>query len=139
MNQMEIKISFDASIPSNVEALNVFLKNLAGGGQPKSLKEIPVSNAEVVNPLATKKAVKKENPVVQEESVKDEPAKESPKKEDVSSEDKITLDLIRPLLQSKVQLNRDAIKEKLSELGASNATSLGEEHYPEFYQFLSDL
>lgn len=138
MNQMEIKINFDASNPKNVEALNVFLKALSG---ESSEKEIPVVAPEVVEPKEVKKREKpkSEKAKVEEpiEKQEEKPEVEEPKSE--SSEEKITLDMIRPLLQSKVQLHRDAIKSKLSELGANNATSLEEEHYSEFYDFLTEL
>ena len=51
----------------------------------------------------------------------------------------ITLDDIRPLLQKKVANNRDAIKDKLEEFGAKNATSLDENYYVEFHEFLEGL
>jgi hypothetical protein len=136
MNQMEIKINFDASILSNVEALNVFLKTLSKDQQQKeSVKEIPVFSPEVIKPTTAKKTAKKETPDVPEKEIE----QETQNNDEDSNDPKITLDLIRPLLQTKVQLNRDAIKEKLSELGANNATSLEEQHYQTFYKFLSDL
>jgi hypothetical protein len=136
---MEIKINFDASNPKNVEALNVFLKALSG---ESSEKEIPVVAAEVVEPKEVKK---KEKPKAEKAKVEEPIEKQEEKPETVEtksesgSEEKITLDMIRPLLQTKVQLHRDAIKSKLSELGANNATSLDEEHYVEFYEFLTEL
>lgn len=50
-----------------------------------------------------------------------------------------TVDEIRALLSKVVGENRDAIKAKLSELGAANVTTLSEDNYIEFYAFLKGL
>lgn len=46
---------------------------------------------------------------------------------------------IRTLLASKVDNNREAIRAKLTELGAKNVTGLDVRNYDAFYEFLKDL
>lgn len=46
---------------------------------------------------------------------------------------------IRTLLASKVDNHREAIRAKLTELGARNVTGLDVRNYDAFYEFLKDL
>lgn len=46
---------------------------------------------------------------------------------------------IRTLLASKVDNHREAIRAKLTELGARNVTGLDARNYDSFYEFLKDL
>lgn len=46
---------------------------------------------------------------------------------------------IRTLLASKVDNHREAIRAKLTELGAKNVTGLDARNYGSFYKFLKDL
>ena len=46
---------------------------------------------------------------------------------------------IRTLLASKVDNNREAIRAKLTELGAKNVTGMDARNYDSFYEFLKDL
>lgn len=46
---------------------------------------------------------------------------------------------IRTLLASKVDNHREAIRAKLTELGARNVTGLDARNYGSFYKFLKDL
>lgn len=62
--------------------------------------------------------------------------KEDPKKPAPSD---ITLDGLKVELGAKVEANRDAIVEKLNELGATKLTNLDESHYSEFMDFLKAL
>ena len=51
----------------------------------------------------------------------------------------VSIQDIRTLLASKVDNNREAIRTKLSELGAKNVTGLDPQNYDSFYEFLKDL
>ena len=42
-------------------------------------------------------------------------------------------------MSTKIGENREAIKGKLAELGAANVTTLDEDNYVEFYNFLEEL
>lgn len=46
---------------------------------------------------------------------------------------------IRTLLASKVDNNREAIRAKLTELGAKNVSGMDARNYDSFYEFLKDL
>lgn len=46
---------------------------------------------------------------------------------------------IRTLLASKVDNHREAIRAKLTELGAKNVTGMDARNYDPFYEFLKDL
>ena len=104
----------------------------------------------------TKKPVKSESPKVPktEKQESPEPETEIQKKEDVEkeeedttentkpgdgSDDEISFDLIRTELAKKVGEHKVVIKNKMTELGAKNISSLKEEDYSEFYKFLIDL
>lgn len=51
----------------------------------------------------------------------------------------VSIEDIRTLLASKVDNNREAIRAKLTELGAKNVTGLDARNYDSFYEFLKDL
>lgn len=51
----------------------------------------------------------------------------------------VSIQDIRTLLASKVDNNREAIRAKLTELGAKNVTGLDARNYDSFYEFLKDL
>lgn len=51
----------------------------------------------------------------------------------------VSIQAIRTLLASKVDNNREAIRAKLTELGAKNVTGLDARNYDSFYEFLKDL
>lgn len=51
----------------------------------------------------------------------------------------VSIQDIRALLASKVDNHREAIRAKLTELGARNVTGLDVRNYDAFYEFLKDL
>lgn len=51
----------------------------------------------------------------------------------------VSIQDIRTLLASKVDNNREAIRAKLTELGARNVTGLDARNYDAFYEFLKNL
>ena len=128
--------------------------------EPKNLE---VVGAEEVKPEADKveekpkkKAAKKAaakkaepeiaEPETQEEEtaeevapVKEEKAPAKAAKPAKTTETEVSVEVIRQLLKDLVRDHRDGIKAKLSELGASSASTLAEEHYGTFYTYLQDL
>lgn len=76
----------------------------------------------------------------QEEKPEEEP-EEEPAAAPAPSSSKIKLDItvIRTLMASKVNDYRSEIKAKLTELGATNVSTLEESDYKEFYTFLQEL
>lgn len=57
----------------------------------------------------------------------------------LGSDPAVSIQDIRTLLASKVDNNREAIRTKLTELGAKNVTGLDPQNYDSFYEFLKDL
>lgn len=57
----------------------------------------------------------------------------------LGSDPAVSIQDIRTLLASKVGNNREAIRAKLTELGAKNVTGLDARNYDAFYEFLKDL
>jgi len=66
-----------------------------------------------------------------EKDIKEDPKKPAPAD--------ITLDELKAELGAKVEANRDAIVEKLNELGATKLTNLNESHFLAFMDFLKSL
>lgn len=67
------------------------------------------------------------------------PKKETPAEEISTEEKSTTIEEVRALLATKVADNRTDIKAKLTEFKANNVTSLKEENYKEFMEFLNSL
>lgn len=57
----------------------------------------------------------------------------------LGSDPAVSIQDIRALLASKVGNNREAIRAKLTELGAKNVTGMDPRNYDSFYEFLKDL
>ena len=57
----------------------------------------------------------------------------------LGSDPAVSIQDIRTLLASKVDNHREAIRAKLTELGAKNVTGLDPRNYDSFYEFLKDL
>lgn len=57
----------------------------------------------------------------------------------LGSDPAVSIQDIRMLLANKVDNNREAIRVKLTELGAKNVTGLDPRNYDSFYEFLKDL
>lgn len=57
----------------------------------------------------------------------------------LGSDPAVSIQDIRTLLASKVDNHREAIRAKLTELGAKNVTGLDARNYDSFYEFLKDL
>lgn len=57
----------------------------------------------------------------------------------LGSDPAVSIQDIRTLLASKVDNHREAIRAKLTELGAKNVTGLDAQNYDVFYEFLKDL
>ena len=83
-------------------------------------------------PTVTKAKAKEKAP----EPTQDDPEDES---EAEAEETEIKVEDVRSLLSGLVSDHRDAIKTKLTEMGAKNLTSLEKEKYPEFMTFLKSL
>ena len=79
-----------------------------------------------------------EKPAVKKQVDKKTVAKKQAE-EPATKEPKITIEDVRKVLSEKVNDYRDAIKNKLNELGAPSVTKLDPQKYPEMYNFLTSL
>lgn len=72
--------------------------------------------------------------------VEEKPApKPEPAKQAEAAKSSVGIEDVRKVLALKVNDHRDAIKEKLNELGAPSVTKLAKEKYQEMYDFLISL
>ena len=114
---------------------------------PAAAKKRQVSKAKTEAPkeeqeTTAAEAAKEETP---EEKVKEAAAKAAKAAKEETPEEKvkeaatIKLDTLRTLLSKKVDANRDAIKDKLTELGTKNLTTLDPKDYQTMYDFFISL
>jgi len=117
MSLIKIEAQIDATNPKHVEAACTFLQSI--GNSTEVAKPAPKAN----KPVETKKETGKKDT--------DKPS--------------VTLNEIRVAIQSKTKDEdhgerfRPLVKKKLTELGANNASTLKEEKYEEFMEFLNNL
>ena len=159
MSKIEISVAVDATKPEELKALSNYLlalANLSGVKTPETNTTDTTTAPEVKEaepapaPAAGKKRqvskAKTEAPKEEQETPAAEAAKEeAPEEEEVKEaapakeETTIKLDTLRTLLSKKVDANRDAIKDKLTELGTKNLTTLDPKDYQTMYDFFISL
>lgn len=137
MSTVKIEAHVDVTNPAQVEALNTFLKSLGGEKQPCETKAaLPAKNQKAAAKAAKDVEVKDAEVVAPETPAAQAAAEEAPAE---NAEAQIKIEDVRALLSKKVGNHRDAIKEKLTALGANNVTSLDKGKYQEFVDFLNGL
>lgn len=145
MAKVNLTIEFDLSIDKEKDLFESVTSAMS------DLQKVKISSC-VANEEKKSAPIKDSNPPVKQEESKAEESKageskaeESDSKQEESKQETKkedggpSLQDIRVLISTKTLTHRAEIKAKLNELGASNATNLGEEHYIEFYQFLNSL
>jgi len=144
MSKLKIEITNETTertLRNYVRAINA-LGNLGMLDKEEKPSEVEPDKEEPKKP-AKKKAAKKTPKM---EKVEEEPKAE--KKEDPKAEKKedpkaektsVTVEQIRGIQKEVVYDHRDAIKEKLTELGAGSVSKLKEEDYADYYEFLKSL
>ena len=153
MSKIEISVAVDATQSEELKALSNYLlalANLSGVKTPESTTAAEVKETEPA-PAAKKRQTSKAKAAedVKEVDTKETPAAEAAKEEapeeevkeaaPVKEETVIKLDTLRTLLSKKVDANRDAIKDKLTELGTKNLTTLDPKDYQTMYDFFMGL
>ena len=128
-----IKISVEVSVNLSENTQN-FIKSLFGGTiaavatqTQKSTPEAPAASAKPASQPVTAVTPDAEAPAAEA------PAAEAPAAASKSIED------VRKMLVQKVDAHRDAIKQKLNELGAPSVTKLDPSKYDDMYNFLNSL
>lgn len=134
MERTELTFNLNVKISPSSELVTILNKLIA-----------MVSNEQPVSTTVEKPtAVVKEEPKKPVEAVKEPEAvvakQETPEEsEKLSETPSVTLEDLRTILTDKVTDNRATIKQKLTDLGATNLTKLEPSKYQEMYDFLKTL
>ena len=92
------------------------------------------------NPVTVKTAdVKKSAPAPAPKKTEEPEPMPMDANSSLGSDPAVSIQDIRTLLASKVDNNREAIRAKLTEMGAKNVTGLDARNYDAFYEFLKNL
>lgn len=123
---MKVEIKFEANLEETQDLEMVRKICQVIGANPVTVKTTDVKKpAQAPAPVPKKTEEPEPMPMDANSSLGSDPA--------VSIQD------IRTLLASKVDNHREAIRAKLTELGARNVTGLDARNYDAFYEFLKDL
>lgn len=132
---MKVEIKFEANLEGTQDLEMVRKICQAIGSNPVTVKTTDVKKP------APAQDVKKSAPAQTPTPKKMEEPEPMPMDTNSSlgSDPAVSIQDIRTLLASKVDNNREAIRAKLTELGAKNVTGLDARNYDLFYEFLKDL
>ena len=136
-NTAKLELTIDLSNKEQTAAFaNLFLA-LAGQTQTLIVAEETSKTTKKVD--SPKKETPKQEPAKTVETPAAQAAAEEAPEEKKEAQTQIKIEDVRALLQTKVANHRDTIKEKLTSYGANNVTSLKQEFYQEFVDFLKAL
>jgi hypothetical protein len=132
---MKVEIKFEANLEETQDLEMVRKICQAIGSNPVTVKTTDVKKS------VPAQDVKKPAPAPAPVPKKTEEPEPMPMDTNSSlgSDPAVSIQDIRTLLASKVDNNREAIRAKLTELGAKNVTGLDARNYDSFYEFLKDL
>lgn len=132
---MKVEIKFEANLEETQDLEMVRKICQAIGSNPVTVKTTDVKKP------APAQDVKKPAPAQTPTPKKMEEPEPIPMDTNSSlgSDPAVSIQDIRTLLASKVDNNREAIRAKLTELGAKNVTGLDARNYDAFYEFLKNL
>lgn len=157
MKIMNVSLTIDVCNVKQVEALERLMRTLGELPMVETLKLEPATAMEkgpgpsaTVPEKATRsrkfKNVAAEQPQQVEKEMGQAPDPASMQEEEAPEEEapqqakeKINLATLRALTAEKAIMNRAEIKEKLSQLGAANVTSIPEDKYNEYHDFIASL
>lgn len=141
MVKVTIELSVDTQNAEQLKTLVDLLKNSNEVAQPSKQPdgEQTTGAEEQPSPKATRKP-RTQKPAEPQAEVKNPEPEPEPEPMDEKPEEKaITIEQVRLLLASKVSNHRQEIKDKLTELGANNVTTLDPGKYQEFMDFMQNL
>jgi len=142
MNKLsKFEVTIDVTSPKQVEALSTFLTAIG----EDIVENTEVNGAETVttSPVAKKRqpaAAKPKLDVVKDDAQPEETVEDE--NEAPAAEHDIKIEDVRSLLSKTVngnEDNRQKCKDKLTELGASNVSSLDAAKYPVFFEHMKSL
>lgn len=146
MNEKFVKVEVlvDTTNPEQLGALGAFLSTVGGVTVPIPVKksEAPVAPdvpAEPKPAQTKKRNTKPAEPAPTPEAPAEEETKPETPAEVPAEKKEYKIEEVREKLKEKVNDHREAIKAKLTELGAPNVSSLDPDNYAAFMGFLNGL
>ena len=130
---MKVEIKFEANLEETQDLEMVRKICQVIGANPVTAK-----TADVKKP-APAQDVKKPAPAPVPKKTEESEPMPMDANSSLGSDPAVSIQDIRTLLASKVDNHREAIRAKLTELGARNVTGLDARNYDAFYEFLKDL
>lgn len=128
---MKVEIKFEANLEETQDLEMVRKICQVIGANPVTVKTTDVKKSvpaqDVKKPAPAPKKTEESEPMPMDAN------------SSLGSDPAVSIQDIRALLASKVDNHREAIRAKLTELGARNVTGLDARNYDAFYEFLKDL
>ena len=149
MSKIQINLELDSNKPNELKIVAKMLLELAGAptiseqaaSDQQWAEEVKESQNEEAAPKkrASRAKPKPEQDAEASEAEESKAEEAEEPKAEAASEEGIKLDDLRASLSLKVKSHRDEIKAKLTELGASNLTTLDAGKYADMNDFLKGL
>lgn len=130
---MKVEIKFEANLEETQDLEMVRKICRVIGANP-----VTVKTTDVKKPVPAQD-VKKPAPAPAPKKVEEPEPMPMDANSSLGSDPAVSIQDIRTLLASKVDNHREAIRAKLTELGARNVTGLDVRNYDAFYEFLKNL
>lgn len=130
---MKVEIKFEANLEETQDLEMVRKICQVIGANPVTVKTTGVKEP------APAQDVEKPAPAPAPEKVEEPEPMPMDANSSLGSDPAVSIQDIRTLLASKVDNHREAIRAKLTELGAKNVTGLDARNYDAFYEFLKNL
>lgn len=130
---MKVEIKFEANLEETQDLEMVRKICQIIGANPVTAKTVDVKKP------APAQDVKKPAPAPAPKKMEEPEPMPMDANSSLGSDPAVSIQDIRILLASKVDNHREAIRAKLTELGAKNVTGLDARNYDSFYEFLKDL
>lgn len=128
---MKVEIKFEANLEETQDLEMVRKICQVIGANPVTVKTTDVKKSvpaqDVKKPAPAPKKTEESEPMPMDAN------------SSLGSDPAVSIQDIRALLASKVDNHREAIRAKLTELGARNVTGLDARNYDAFYEFLKNL
>lgn len=160
MSQIKMEFTLELTDQKTVKAFANFLNTISGEAAPavQTAAAPAAEDAKAEEEMPTKSPAKRASRAKNQEAkapeaasnVEDKEAEAAPSTEDAGEDvaetktetkaaPSVSLDDIRSNMSKKVADHREALQKKLKEFGAKNITTLPEDKYDEFNQFILDL
>lgn len=134
---MKVEIKFEANLEETQDLEMVRKICQVIGANPVTVKTTDVKKS--VPAQDVKKPAPAPAPAPAPEKTEESEPMPMDANSSLGSDPAVSIQDIRTLLASKVDNHREAIRAKLTELGAKNVTGLDARNYDAFYEFLKDL